>query len=295
MASRWRQVVLRLAFICLVGVVLVSCGSATRPHNIRNTPSYYHVRHGDTLYTIAWRFSVDVRDLIGWNRIRPPYTIYPGQKLVMSPPPGYRRPAPVVVAQRPPARKPPVATRPPQRSRQRTRIESGTTVVSPEAQRGGKPAPGQNPVSPPPVATAPVRPPPSPVNSKPAAARTLRWSWPLSGKVVRHFNSTLPGYQGIDIQGRNGQAVKAAESGTVVYSGNALKGYGELIIIQHSADYLSAYANNRERYVREGDKVRRGEKIATLGDRYTNAPRLHFEVRFRGKPVDPLRYLSGAH
>lgn len=81
----------------------------------------------------------------------------------------------------------------------------------------------------------------------------------------------------------------------MVYSGNALKGYGELIIIQHSGDYLSAYANNRERFVREGDKVRRGEKIATLGDRYTNAPRLHFEVRYRGKPVDPLRYLSGAH
>jgi lipoprotein NlpD len=292
-----------LALLLPATQLVVSCGTTGQPHHIRNSPSYYHVRRGDTLYTLAWRFSVDVRDLIGWNRIKPPYTIYPGQKLVMSPPPGYRRPVERTVQRQVASRQPAPAARPPVASR-------GGSVATPSP----KPAspvvakPVTSPPSKPPAAAKPAASKPSPHPAVPAeppvshpvaaaiemSARRLAWVWPLQGRVISHFNAALPGRQGIEIQGSNGQPVKAAEAGKVVYSGNALKGYGELIIIQHSADYLSAYAHNRKRLVEEGRIVRRGEKIAELGDRYTNAPILHFEVRYKGKPVNPLRYLPGS-
>ena len=267
----------------LLGPALVGCGTAERPHNIRSVASYYHVRPGDTLYTIAWRYNLDVRDLMGWNGLKPPYTIYPGQRLRLSPPPGYRpvvvarRPAPV--AQRPPTTRQgrPVAPHPP--PRKATEPPTPTTSRPPAAS------------TPQPKPAKPVEPKPPPKPARPVGHKRLVWSWPLNGKVVQHFNPSLPGHQGIRIRGHTGEAVRAVEAGRVVYSGNGLKGYRELIIIQHSPDYLSAYARNRRRLVAEGDVVKRGEKIAELGDPHTNAPELHFELRYRGKPVDPLRYL----
>ncbi len=262
---------------------LAGCGPAERPHNIRNVANYYHVRPGDTLYTIAWRYALDVRDLMAWNRLKPPYTIYPGQRLRLSPPPGYRppvrRPAPQppVVATRP---APPATTAPPMRK-----------PASPAAPQ--KPKPQTRP--PAKVAKpAPPAPPPkaAPKPAKPEKPRKLAWVWPLKGEVVKRYNANRPARQGIRIRGRNGDSVKAVEAGKVVYSGNGLKGYRELIIIQHSPDYLSAYARNRKRFVAEGDIVERGQTIAELGDPHTNAPELHFELRYRGKPVNPLRYLK---
>ncbi len=275
----------KVAAILLLAALMPGCGPVERPHNIRNVANYYHVHRGDTLHTIAWRFNVDVRDLMAWNRLKPPYTIYPGQRLLMSPPPGYQPP----VARKPSGPKPAVASRVPTQAsppRRQPPVATKPSAAAPALKDSVAKAPPAAPVSAPSVTARPT--PPKPV-SKP---RTLSWGWPLQGRLVKRFDAAIPGRQGIRIRGRNGQAVQAAEAGTVVYSGNGLKGYRELIIIQHSPDFLSAYAQNRKRLVVEGDEVKRGQKIAELGDPHTNAPELHFELRLRGKPVDPLSYLG---
>lgn len=123
------------------------------------------------------------------------------------------------------------------------------------------------------------------------AASGLHWRWPLTGKVVQGFRRGDRTRQGIRIAGRPGQKVLAAESGTVVYSDSGLKGYGNLIIVKHNADYLSAYGFNRRLLVSEGARVKRGQGIAEIGQASDGAYRLHFEVRRKGTPVDPLRYL----
>ena len=117
------------------------------------------------------------------------------------------------------------------------------------------------------------------------------WGWPTKGKVIGTYSNKAGGNKGIDIAGNVGQDVFAASSGRVVYSGNGLLGYGNLIIVKHSEQYLSAYAHNDKLFVKEGGTVKRGQKIAELGKTGTNTPKLHFEIRENGKPVDPLRYL----
>lgn len=124
--------------------------------------------------------------------------------------------------------------------------------------------------------------------SRPSAAG---WIWPTPGKVVGTYAAGDPTRQGIDIAGEAGQPVRAARDGEVVYSGAGLIGYGELIIVKHSPELLSAYGHNRVRLVKEGDKVKSGQKIAEMGKNAANRVLLHFEVRKNGKPVDPLPLL----
>ncbi len=136
----------------------------------------------------------------------------------------------------------------------------------------------------------------STVSTKPKVSRPEKlikheWNWPTKGKVIRTYSSRLGGNKGIDIAGKVGQPVLAASSGKVVYSGNGLTGYGNLIIVKHSEQFLSAYAHNKRLFVKEGGEVKRGEKIAELGKSGTNEAKLHFEIRYKGKPVDPLKYL----
>lgn len=117
------------------------------------------------------------------------------------------------------------------------------------------------------------------------------WSWPTKGKVISAYSVRAEGNKGIDVAGEVGQPIFAAASGKVVYSGNGLLGYGNLIIVKHSEQFLSAYAHNRKLLVKEGGSVTRGQKIAELGSTGTKSPKLHFEIRRNGKPVDPLKYL----
>lgn len=117
------------------------------------------------------------------------------------------------------------------------------------------------------------------------------WQWPAKGKLVKTFNAKDTNRKGIGIAGRKGQAIKAAASGRVVYSGNGLIHYGNLVIIKHSNSFLSAYAHNRSLLVKEGDQVRAGQNIAKMGTVESGRPRLHFEIRKSGKPINPLRYL----
>ena len=134
--------------------------------------------------------------------------------------------------------------------------------------------------------------------AKPHASKTsaggLSWRWPLDGRVIRTFRRGDRTRQGVRIAGRAGQKVVAAEGGDVVYSGSGLKGYGNLIIVKHNKDYLSAYGFNRRLLVKEGERVKRGQIVAEVGQASGGEYLLHFEIRRDGKAVDPLVYLPGA-
>ena len=123
------------------------------------------------------------------------------------------------------------------------------------------------------------------------SARSPKWRWPTQGEVVSRFVAGDPTRQGIDISGKRGQPVIAAASGKVVYSGNGLRGYGNLVIIQHNETYFSAYAHTQKVRVKEKDKVKSGQQIADMGNSGTDRVMLHFEIRRNGKPSNPLKYL----
>ncbi len=133
-------------------------------------------------------------------------------------------------------------------------------------------------------------------NSKPKANtqysnRSLKWRWPTKGEVISTYSKTAAGRKGINIAGRAGQIVVAAAAGKVVYSGNGLARYGNLLIIKHNDVYLSAYAHNQKLLVKEGQLIKSGQKIATMGRSGTQRDQLHFEIRRNGKPLDPMRFL----
>ena len=229
-------------------------------------PSSYVVRRGDTLYAIAWRYGLDFKTLARWNGIAAPYTIFPDQRITLTEPrnlPPVQKP----VAATPAPKKPPV-------------VAAKPTPITTSSQSQTRPSTQTKP--------APSKPTPKPPVTI-AAAPSGKWRWPAEGKVLRGFSQT--GGKGLDIAGEEGQGVVAAADGEVVYSGTGLIGYGELIIIKHDAQYLSAYGHNRVRLVAEGDKVTAGQQIAEMGKADGQQALLHFEVRDNGKPVDPARFL----
>jgi lipoprotein NlpD len=137
---------------------------------------------------------------------------------------------------------------------------------------------------------------PAPEVSKPETSKPevvaepgIRLSWPAKGKVTAEFSESN---KGIDIAGKVGEPVMAASDGKVVYAGNSLRGYGNLVIVKHDNTYLTAYAHNSKLLVKEGDTVRKGQKIAEMGDTDTASAKLHFELRVNGKPVNPIPYLQ---
>lgn len=158
---------------------------------------------------------------------------------------------------------------------------SGATASVPST---GTPRPVTPPPATKPTTQAPA-PTPAPVSSG------IRWRWPADGHLVGRFVSGDATKQGIDIAGSGGQSVRAAADGVVVYSGAGLVGYGELIIVKHSETWLSAYGHNRKRLVNEGQNVKAGQQIAEMGNTGAAREMLHFEIRYNGKPVDPLQYL----
>jgi lipoprotein NlpD len=159
-----------------------------------------------------------------------------------------------------------------------------------EAPPAAAPAPivASRPTTPPAAEPAPVKP---ANDSATASVNGVAWRWPSSGKMLGGFVGGDQTKQGIDIGGNAGDAVNAAADGEVVYSGNGLIGYGELIIVKHSASFLSAYGHNRKRLVQEGEKVRAGQQIAEMGSSASSRDELHFEIRKNGKPVNPLEFL----
>jgi lipoprotein NlpD len=227
----------------------------------------YRVRKGDNLAAIAFRYGMDYRDIAAWNGISSPWVIHPDQVLRLTPPP--RTVASTTAV-------------PPPRSATRTTPAPAPASKAPSA----KP-----PKATPPPATTPLPKAVPPAPSVTASADPGAWRWPTQGRLLRTFKEGDPARNGVDIVGSHGQDVVAVAAGQVVYSGNGLIGYGELIIIRHSEQMLSAYAHNSARLVSEGGSVSAGQKIAEMGRNDNNETLLHFEIRRSGKPVNPLNYL----
>jgi lipoprotein NlpD len=207
---------------------------------------------GETLYSIAFAYNMDVRSLALANNLNPPYTIYPGQRLSLSSS-GVSEAAISAVPQIPAA--PAGEAAPATGQRPQASVEARRTGSIPTRTLDG-----------------------------------VSWQWPADGRLLSTFSETGPA-RGIDISGVQGQAVYAAADGDVVYAGRGIQGAGNLVILRHSARYLSAYMYNSNMLVKEGDNVRAGDKIAEVGTGPNGRELLHFEVRMDGKPVDPVRYL----
>ncbi|MFO1349445.1 MAG: peptidoglycan DD-metalloendopeptidase family protein [Gammaproteobacteria bacterium] len=222
-------------------------------------PGVYRVQRGDTLFSIAWRYGLDYRDIAAWNGLSSPNRILVDQRLRLTPPgmtgnpiardsTPHDQPAPLSRAERKPSKHNdnPVAS-----------ADGGEGVFS---------------------------------SAKMEIVDRRSWQWPTQGRVVRGFKPDALGRKGISISGNIGQPVRAASPGEIVYSGSGLPGYGRLIIVKHSESLLSAYGYLGKMLVKEGDSVKAGQTIAEMGGD-NNQAILHFEIRKNGKPIDPMRYL----
>jgi lipoprotein NlpD len=232
--------------------------------------TYYLVQHGDTLYSIAWRHDLSHQLLAAWNGIRgPDFAIYPGQRLRLKPP--KTRQGRLV---RHPLRTELTSSGNEHGAGNKSLQQAPATVASGKTQTKSLKR----------------------VNAaKPELSKKqvkLNWTWPTIGKVVQTFSKSDQNRKGIRIQGNMGQPIKAAEAGRVVYAGGGLVGYGNLVIIKHDQEYLSAYGYNRKLLVKEGDKLAKGDTVAHMGSPNRGGqPLLHFEVRKQGKPINPLPLL----
>lgn len=236
----------------LVVLLLAGCASALRWEG--GAPDgYYEVRRGDTLYSIALRHDLDYRKLARWNDIGGNYLIREGQRLRLSPPSGGGGSTQVARA---PSNSSPSARSP--------SAEPRPSSASNSSRQSAQPA-------------------------RESLSFDQRWQWPVRGDLARRF--APPESKGIDIAAKVGTEVRAAAAGRVVYSGSALKGYGELIIIKHDDTYLSAYGYNSRRHAQEGDTVTAGQVIAEVGLGPAQRSLLHFEIRKAGRPLDPLGLL----
>ncbi|WP_309109523.1 peptidoglycan DD-metalloendopeptidase family protein [Pseudomonas sp. Q2-TVG4-2] len=253
------------------GALLAGCASppsggvhvVDRNSRDRVTSGQYIVRRGDSLWSIAFRFGWDWRDLARVNNIPPPHVIYPGQTI------RFTRQVPGAIATRPaPPPAAPASTTPP--------VVATPVPTPPPLTKPGLPAP---------------KAPTAKISVKPVTRSASGWAWPAGGAVIGRFSSNGSLNKGIDIAGELGQPVLAASDGAVVYAGSGLRGYGELVIIKHSDTYVSAYGHNRRLLVQEGQQVKAGQTIAEMGSTGTDRVKLHFEIRRQGKPVDPMQYL----
>lgn len=203
------------------------------------------VQAGETLYSIAWRYAMDYRELASANQVGPPFTIYVNQRLNLDSQPGRESGKPAKI---------PVAGK----------------VTAVNAKRTKERKANLRQVS---------------------QAANIKWSWPVIGTVIREFSLHEQLNKGIDIRSKLGQPVSSAADGIVVYAGGGLRGFGKLIIVKHTRNYLSAYGHNRVLLVKEGEKVKGGQHVAEIGSNGSNEEMLHFEIRRNGRPENPLDYL----
>lgn len=219
------------------------------------TGDFYIVKAGDSLMSISRKSGVSYSNLIRINHLQKPYGIYTGQRIYLK-----ANSSSESLADRTPQNVVPVAGK-------NTRQTSEVSVSTPAS-----------------VVSAPTK----VVSGRSRSVSGVAWMWPAKGTVIRNFSSSN---KGIDIAGSRGQNVNAAAAGQVVYSGNALRGYGNLIIINHDNEYLSAYAHNDMLLVKEGQRVKKGQVIARMGSTDASRVMLHFEIRYRGNSVNPRKYL----
>ncbi|QBB12930.1 murein hydrolase activator NlpD [Edwardsiella piscicida] len=236
----------------------------------------YTVKRGDTLFYIAWITGSDFRDLAARNNIQAPYSLNVGQVIRIG---GNGGSGGGMLASNNI-----VPAQPSSAQIQTTNVDSTSASAYSDPsgkQNVGRMLPAAGAASAAPAVSA----------SSSSSAPVGTWRWPTDGKIIENFSSAEGGNKGIDIAGSRGQPVLATADGRVVYAGNALRGYGNLIIIKHNDDYLSAYAHNDTMLVREQQEVKAGQKIATMGSTGASSVRLHFEIRYKGKSVNPLQYL----
>ncbi len=262
------------------------------PKGSYNGGATYTVSRGDTLFYIAWITGNDFRELAQKNSIAEPYSLSAGQVLNVGggantttpsnggmlagtsgngaavSPSGSNQNQPATVDS---SKSDEYAVTTGKQNVDKTLpATAGTSTASTSATTG--------------VSTVPVA-------TTSSSTSGVRWRWPTEGKVIDNFSTSDGGNKGIDIAGSRGQSVLAAADGRIVYAGNALRGYGNLIIIKHNDDYLSAYAHNDSMLVAEQQDVKAGQKIATMGSTGASSVRLHFEIRYKGKSVNPLQHL----
>ena len=252
----------RLINILIICGLLSSCSSSPTYVPVRESRSYslktplvHTVVAGETLYSIAWRYNLDYKSIAKANGIGTEYRIYPGQKLSLSEKNRVKKPNNI-------------------KKVSQTSTVAGTTSSTKNNQRS------KNTTS-------------SVLNTSHANYYSGRvvWIWPATGPVINTFQSNNGLHKGVDIKGNLGESVIAASAGKVVYSGEGLRGYGKLVILKHNEKYLSAYAHNKQLYVEEGEWVKSGQKIAAMGASGTNEVKLHFQIRLKGKPINPLTLL----
>ena len=220
-------------------------------------PGYYTVKPGDTMLRIGLETGQSYKDIVRWNSVDNPNKIEVGQVLRVVPP----------VTESAVVGKPVVAS-----SAVSTPIAPGSS-----AKAAVLPAAADTPA----VASG--------ATTTGAAAEEMGWIWPSKGPILATFDEVKN--KGVDIGGTAGDAVLASADGRVVYAGAGLRGYGNLIILKHDNTYLTAYAHNQTLLVKEDQSVKKGQKIAEMGNTDADQVKLHFEVRRQGKPVDPVKYL----
>lgn len=290
--------------ICLLlGIFLCGCSlRASKPAPVESVAAYtakptydkgslkglrYKVKKGDTLYSIAWGAGKDFKQIAWLNKLKKPYTIYPGQPL-------YLKSLRTVTNNK----KSKSSTSP--TTKVRSKPVKTSKIQKTSQKNGSRPNSG---VSTKKTLDPKVKPAYSVTSAQQDVNRDIhkskstlpkrvkRWSWPVNGSLIGTFSANKQGRNGIKIKGRRGDLIKAAADGRVVYAGNALRGYGNLVIIKHSDDYLSAYAHADKVLVKEKQNVTAGQLVAKMGSTGTDKVMLHFEIRRHGKSVNPLNYL----
>lgn len=307
-----------LTALVLAAGLLIACSSNTKYWD----PTDYTVKSGDTLYSIAWRYELDIDDFAAWNNLGSSTFIRAGQRLHTRKPADFdatsSREADQSIAYSPGSSSEQASAERYASNQKMVKVKKGDNLYVLSRRYGvdmkrlaqlnqlKKPyilQPGQTIFLQPlntststtrSTASTP-RPAPEPVTQRQSTSEswpsTVRWQRPANGRIIKQFSSRRNDAKGIDIAGKAGSAILAAADGTVVYSGNGLISYGNLIIIKHNKIFLSAYAYNRKLLVKEGDGVKAGQKIAEMGHKDNTGSQLHFEIRKNGKPVDPLKYL----
>lgn len=251
----------------------IAVGQVIQLNMQKSAAPTYTVQKGDTLYSIAKKNGQSVDFLAGVNDLKTPYNLRVGQvlNLARTEPKGVAAAsstnAVIAVAGQ-------SQTVTDNRARENTQAAAQTTKAA-SSQTANTSAQAE----------------PVVVKGKTRTVSGVTWMWPTTGKIIEAFSLAEQGNKGIDISGSQGQRILAAADGQVVYAGNALRGYGNLIIINHANEFLSAYAHNDALLVSEGQKVVRGQQIARMGSTDAKSVRLHFEIRYRGQSVNPVGYL----
>ncbi|MBQ3883375.1 MAG: peptidoglycan DD-metalloendopeptidase family protein [Succinivibrio sp.] len=242
-----------------VGQIIHLNSKTTTVAPVANNQKIYIVKNGDTAVSVAKKHGLTLSQLVKANQLKKPYSLEVGQKLNLD------TSKSIASAQTNPKLVPVAGSE----------NKTSTSVAQVQSENMAPAAINE---------AAPVR----IVSGKTASVSGVSWMWPAKGTVIRNFSSSN---KGIDIAGSRGQNINAAAAGQVVYSGNALRGYGNLVIINHNNEFLSAYAHNDMLLVKEGQNVKRGQVIAKMGSTDASRVMLHFEIRYKGNSVNPRNYL----